>query len=840
MRLRPGLGATYRVQLGPDRSFGDTARLVPYLAHLGIETIYCSPVAEAVPGSTHGYDGTDPTSLREELGGENGYEALVSACAEAGLGICVDIVPNHLATWPGGPWWRRLLAEGRESDVAPMFDIAWDVGVPGQVALPLLDRPLEQALADALVQLGESGDGGGGADGVGGGGAGRGNGAGGGGVAVLLVGGADLPLAGGRPRTGESVADVLAAQHYRLVDWHDGTDRNYRRFFDIDGLVGVRVETPDVFDRTHALVVALAQRGWLSSVRVDHVDGLRDPAAYLHRLAAAVDVPVVVEKILSGDEPLPPEWPVAGTTGYEAIDDLGGALVDPDGLDRLVAQARDEGEPAPGLLTVETRRFVAGDRFPGELARLARLLDTPADDLAAATCHLTRYRTYLDDGTISPADVDEWRDAATRAGVPALAATILDPVRRPAVLGLQQLTGAIMAKGVEDTAWYRLAGPLAFCEVGGEPDRDRRDGPGRFHRRAAARAAGGRAGLVPGTTHDTKRAQDVRCRLYALTELADRFEDGLRELRRSVGLAADGGDLAFESRFLAQLVLGILPPAPAGLASVEPSLGDAQWPAGELLAERLGDALRKSAREAKLRSSWTDPDVGYEDRLRELGARALADRAAAVHAAFGSLAAEVARLGAVNSLSSVVLRSALPGTPDCYQGDEAWDLSLVDPDNRRPVDFDRLSAALLALDSLDGGDVAGLRRSWPDGRVKLLVTSRCLRARARARSGVAPGAPCVPLPADGPAAGSVLALARRGEDGRWLLAVTTRLPGSLTAADGDLPAGASYGGTRLALPAGAPARFDEVLADRTVEATGGSLPLDQVLADLPVGLLLSP
>ncbi len=802
MSLRPGLGATYRVQLGPDLSFRDAAGLVPYLSRLGVQTLYCSPVAEAVPGSTHGYDGTEPTRLRAELGGKDGYGAIVTACEQHDLGILVDIVPNHLATWPGGPWWRRLLVEGPASDLAPVFDVTWKVA-GGKVVLPLLGAPLADALAGGTVRLGTR----------------RGE-------AVLLVGGVDLPIAGGHPRPDEAVADVLAAQHYRLTDWHDARDRNYRRFFDIDGLVGVRVETADVFALTHALVRDLACTGRLSAVRVDHVDGLRDPATYLRRLAALTGVPIVVEKILSSTEPLPPDWGVHGTTGYEAIDDEGGVLVEPDGLGELVRQAQAEGEPGVDAATVTARRFITHARFPGELERLAHRLEVPTEDLAATVSHLTRYRTYLDDGPPRPDDVAEWRQAARSAAAPGVAAAVLDPVRRHTVLGLQQLTGAVMAKGVEDTAWYRLAGPLAFCEVGGTPGRDRHDGVARLHARAAERAADGRAGLLPGTTHDTKRAQDVRSRLLALSEHPEPFAEGLRSFRRALGLPADGGDLSFETRALAQVLLGVLPASPGDDDRIEH------------LIERLAAILRKSAREAKVRSSWSGPDEAYEARLVDLGTRALLGEGALVRECFGALVAEVARLGALNSLSAVVLRAALPGVPDCYQGDEVWNLSLVDPDNRRPVDFRALADALDGLE--DGTDPIALRRAWRDGRVKLLVTAQALRARRRAGDVLDPTASYVPLAPVGAAARNILAFARRSQRGQWLVAVVARLGASLVAAPDDLPVGSAFAGTTIPLPAAASGPFRDLLTERSVPEEAGGLACEAALAALPVALLLAP
>jgi len=835
---RPGLGATYRLQLRPGNGFAEAAGIVPYLARLGIETLYLSPVAEAVPKSAHGYDGTDPTRLRAELGGEPGYDALVSACARHGLGICIDVVPNHLAAWPGGGWWRQLLEHGPDGPMAGVFDVDWEAG-DGKVVLPLLDRPLVDAIGIGLVRMGRRD-----------------------GEPVVLVGEADLPV-----RPGSGAADVsvtLRRQHYRLADFHDPAGRNYRRFFDIDGLAGVRVEDPAVRARTHGLVVDLARSGRVSALRVDHVDGLRSPSSYLAWLVEQTGVPVVVEKILTGDERLREDWPVEGTTGYETIDDVGGVLVDPHGFDRLVAAGREEGDADVSELTVKTRRLVADRSFSNEIGRAAGRLGVAAGALRDVLVRLGRYRTYLEapggprpDAPVGLAlrrELDEtavWRSLRSPAGTDEQDEVIdllLTPGHRDEALRLQQLSGALMAKGVEDTAWYRLAGPLPFCEVGGDPARPRAGAPDRWHERAAARATAAEGGLVPGTTHDTKRAQDVRSRLYALSEMAGPFDTGLRALRAALGLATDGGDLAFETRVAAQLALGVLPPLGAAGDTTAEGPGDAGGESAQVAA-RLGDALVKGAREAKRRSSWTDPDEAYESALRRLAQRMLEDQGALLRRSFGPVLEEVLRLGALNSLSAVVLRHAMPGIPDCYQGDEAWNLSLVDPDNRRPVDFPALARELEGVEGVlerqqaPGAGAAALRRSWRDGRVKLLVTAACLRAR-RGPGGPAltPGAAYVRLAAAGPAAASVLAFARRAAtpDGpSWAVAVVTRLGGRLETAGDDLPSGPSYGGTVVHLPADAPPVLGDAITGRTVTARGGALQLEEALADLPVTLLVA-
>jgi (1->4)-alpha-D-glucan 1-alpha-D-glucosylmutase len=819
------LGATYRLQLGPSMGFDDAALLVDYLASLGVQCLYCSPVTEAVPGSTHGYDATDPTKLRVELGGAGAFRRLAEALAEAGLGCLVDIVPNHLSTWPEGPWWREVLRSGPDCELAEVFDVDWAAG-DAKVTLPVLDRPLAAALAAGMITPGVAADG----------------------EAVLRLGALTLPLRAGPLRPDDDLHDLLAVQHYRLIDWHDRRDRNYRRFFDIDGLVGIRVERPEVFDRTHVLVAELVREGLVTALRVDHVDGLADPAGYLRRLARLTDgLPIVVEKILIGDERIRSSWPVTGTTGYEAIDDIGGALVDPGGLEQLADAAAAENEPTVELCTATTRSLVARTTFTAELERGASALGVDPEALAHVTTRLPIYRTYLDGGPVHPDDAAAI--AVATAGRPELRHVLTDPGRIAGAIAWQQVSGAVMAKGVEDTAWYRLPGRLAFCEVGGDPGRSREDGPRRLHARATARAKSAGAGLVPSSTHDTKRSGDARARLYALSELAVPFEHGLAhyrslvaaELREPVRPAGGDSVIAQQSRLLAQTVLEVLPADPGanGASAVD-----------DRLAERVRGAMIKCVREAKLYSSWDAPDERYERSVAALVEASMASGARLVREAFGELVDEVARIGATISLSSVLLRSALPGAPDCYQGDESWNLALVDPDNRRPVDFDYLRSRLATLPTGKrpwsphpglGGD---LRVNWRTGDVKMFVTAGCLHARRAAPGALSPTALYFAVEAVGQAAPSVLAFGRRApgrtaEEEPGVLAVATRLVGRLDAAPRDLPAGArSFGTTALVLPIGSPGPFVDLLTGRTVKANAGNIAVAEVLEELPVALLV--
>jgi (1->4)-alpha-D-glucan 1-alpha-D-glucosylmutase len=826
------LGPTYRLQLHPHFGFDAAAGIASYLASLGVELAYLSPVAEAVPGSMHGYDGTDPTAVRRELGGRAGFDALVTELHRHGLGVLLDIVPNHLAAWPSGPWWGDVLRHGRESQYAAVFDIDWGSGgggaeaAGGKVVLPILGAPLHEILASHELRIEDAG-----------------------GSVVLRYGpdGPELPLADGTGEPGDDIAGVLSRQHYRLAWWRDGQARNYRRFFDIDGLVGVRVEDKAVFELTHRLVAELVEARAVDGLRVDHIDGLADPGEYLHRLhELSGGLPIVVEKILTGDEPLRPDWPVAGTTGYEVLDDISGALVDPAGLRRLVARARAEGDGRVSDVVAAGKRLTAEETFVAERERVSSLLAVNPPVLTELLVDLPVYRTYVT--REAPGELD--RGIITRVATGELADRLLSPSE--GVARFQQLSGPVMAKGVEDTAWYRLVGPLPFLEVGGDPGLDRSDGVERLHSRSSARVAAASDGLVPGTTHDTKRSADCRARLLALAEVAPEFEAGLVRLGALIPLhKTRTGKLVpspLELRLVAAISLAV---APAGGA-------EAEW-AG--LVDRVGEALRKGAREAKVHSSWTDPDAEYEDGLIAVARHSLSGGGAVLQEAFEDLVEEVAVLGATLSLGQVVLRSLLPGVPDCYQGDESWNLSLVDPDNRRPVDFAGLAEDLSLLDGpLTPEATASLGAGWRNGLVKLHVTRQCLRARALAPAAFAPGAAYLPLHATGSRAGNVVSFARMGTADagfEQVIAVASKMPRRLAASPGHLPVGRrAWGDTVLELPSvpgasggdlsrqhheGQPAPeagWHDVISGRRLVPEAARLDLAAVLADVPVAVLV--
>lgn len=762
--------ATYRLQLHRGFDLHAARAVVPYLAQLGVSHLYASPVTTAVPGSPHGYDVMDPGSVNPELGGRPALDALVDALRSHALGLVLDIVPNHMAT--RGPWWDDVLRHGRTAEHADVFDIDWD-RAGGRVVLPVLGAPV-----DDLVDRGDLVVDAVGADGP-----------------ALVLGDRRFPLA---PESdlGSPIPALLEQQHFELVAWgRDRGRRNYRRFFDIDDLVGVRVEDPAVFARTHALILELVAEGMVDGVRVDHVDGLRDPRAYLDRLRAGIgpDRLLVVEKILGADEELPGEWPVDGTTGYEDLAALDALFVEPGGLAQLTERWTAEGGPRFADAQVAGKELVLRTSFPSELSALAERLppDATEADLARATLALPVYRTYVDDHGVRPADAARIEAAAGPASPLAAALARTEPGADPAlVLGWQQLTGPVTAKGREDTAFYRYAPLLARCEVGAEPDDPLTGAVAALHVRNQRRLDRWRRGLTATSTHDTKRSEDTRARIAALSELTDGYHAALASWRADV--APDVGPL--EARLIVQHVLGAWPATGAPLPRA----------ARDRFADRISAMLAKSLREAKLRTTWADPDPDYERSVVDVACHTIIDGSFLQH--FEALLEQVVTLGAARALALTVLKIAGPGIPDLYQGSEGGMLSLVDPDNRRPVDFAALQAAL------DRGEIG------PDPlAAKVTVTALALRVRASVPGLFVTGA-YEPL-----AAGNGLVGFVRTAGDRVAVALARTRSRS---ADGP-----------VRLPPEATVPLVDALTGRG-HAAGGELDPAVVLADLPAALLV--
>ncbi|WP_285244979.1 malto-oligosyltrehalose synthase [Pseudarthrobacter sp. fls2-241-R2A-127] len=722
--------STYRLQIRSSFTLFDAAEKVPYLKDLGVDWVYLSPILTAEQGSDHGYDVTDPSAVDPDRGGPEGLLALSKAAREHGMGVLVDIVPNHVgvASPPQNPWWWSLLKEGRESPYAEAFDVDWDLG-GGKVRLPMLGSDAD--LDKLEVKDGE-----------------------------LRYYDHRFPLAEGTYSEGDSAQDVHSRQHYQLMDWRRAdAELNYRRFFAVTTLAGIRVEEPAVFEKAHAEVGRWFTEGLVDGLRVDHPDGLADPSGYLRWLKdLSGGAYVLVEKILEPGEVLPQDFACEGTTGYDALADVDRVFVDPAGqqaLDALDASLRGTPEPADYAEMIRgTKRMIADGILRSEVLRLARLVpeshgitvDQAADAIAEIIASFPVYRSYL------PVGADVLKEACESAAahrpdlevaVGTLLPLLLDPAN-PIAIRFQQTSGMVMAKGVEDTAFYRYTRLGTLTEVGAEPT-EFAVAPEEFHRRMQRRQQDLPLSMTTLSTHDTKRSEDARARISVIAELPGEWAQTLETLR---GLAPipDG---PYEN-LLWQAIVGA-------------------WPASR---ERLQGYAEKAAREAGNSTKWTDPNEDFEAKVKAAVDAVFDD--AKVAKVVEDFVARIDALSAANSVSAKLVQLTMPGVPDVYQGSEFWERSLTDPDNRRPVDF---AARETELAKLDAGTLpaAGTEAS------KLLVTSRALRLR-RDRPELFEG--YTPVAANGAAAGHLLAFSRGTSASSGALTLATRLPAGLEAAGG--------------------------------------------------------
>jgi (1->4)-alpha-D-glucan 1-alpha-D-glucosylmutase len=884
------LSATYRLQLNASFTLHDARARVPYLKRLGVSHVYCSPVLAARRGSTHGYDVADPTHVSHELGGNDAFVALAHEAHAHGMGIVLDIVPNHMGIGPDNPYWDDLLERGAQSRYADWFDVEWRAPtrrLAGKVLLPVLGEEPEKVLERGELSLEVSDQG----------------------VRVRYfdhhfpIDPSTLPeeleLAMRDPwardvvagwTTGEAgrarLADLLARQHYELAFWRSAQrDLNYRRFFDVNELICLRVERAEVFEATHRTVLQLVADGVVDGLRVDHIDGLLEPRRYLARLRAAVDerrppsaeggrFPIVVEKILAAGEALPADWPVDGTTGYEFMTTLEDVFIDPAGYERLEARYRGQlGTPDFHAVAVDAKRRVLRAALNADVRRIAPMLGAvarragwPAQTIAAyagavveLVAVLPVYRTYIDAERPDASDADravleqafaqlQARGHADPAAAEALERCLLgrwseaEPelarARLAFVLRWQQLTGPAAAKGVEDTALYVYAPLAARNEVGGDPGVPVRDAVARLHGRLAERAERYPRALNATNTHDTKRSADLRARLDALSENPAAWERRLRRWRRHHRTLQTlvAGRLApsrATDNFIYQALVGLWPVG-SGVRATD----DDRWLAE--VKERLTAYIRKAVREAKVSTSWTDPDAQYEGAIEHFIARML-DRPA--NARFlhdvEQFVASLAPQGKWNALARLVVHLTAPGVPDIYQGDELYFRALVDPDNRRPVDWEKRARALAALtDALDPAVEVDPERleAWcaqpEDDGLKLYATARLLHLRLRRGALFARGA-YRPLEAIGSKAAHVVAFERaRGDES--VLVVVPRLT---CAFGGAMPIREVWGDAAIRLPSGAAECWRCELGGHVVQARDGALLLGEVLARLPVAVL---
>jgi (1->4)-alpha-D-glucan 1-alpha-D-glucosylmutase len=891
--------ATYRLQFNADFTFRDAKAIVDYLADLGISDIYSSPLLRPRTGSTHGYDIVDARVINPALGSEDDLRELHGAMDARAMGLLLDIVPNHMAASHENEWWMSVLENGPQSRFLHYFDIDWSPVasrgvVENKVMLPILGRPYGETLESQEIQLGFDEDGlfftyydkrlplapqsyhhvlrecldalpqeGAG-------------------IEVREIVASDNVIANsrylketmwrlyesspafkealdnaitqlnGEPGNQESfnkLDALLDAQYYRLAYWRTASETiNYRRFFDVTDLVGLRIENPEVFELRNRRIFDLISDGPVSGLRIDHIDGLFDPYSHLLKLQMRLGDPatealeqfyVVVEKILEHGETLPANFRVCGTTGYDFLDVVNALFVDPKGLDRLTTHYRKFTGFRETFddVVYEKKKQAIEQLFAGEMRALGIQLaaiataDRNARDFAASellsaleeiTACMPVYRTYIRESEVSEADREFIRRAITearqRAGwrVDARLFNFLELVLMlspPAyidaerekwlafVMNWQQFTGRVMAKGVEDTAFYNYNRLISLNEVGGNPGREGDFDPvGEFHRHNERIANEWPHTMNATSTHDTKRSEDVRARLNVLAEIAETWEREVRRWSRmNATLKRDGAPDANEELLVYQT-----------LAGVWPFTADEQ----RGVPARLRLYLEKALREAKVYSSWLEPNAAYERAVQDF-AVALLDHEPFM-TSFRRLHRHIAFHGFLNSLAQVVLKVCSPGLPDFYQGTEIWDFSLVDPDNRRPVDYTVRSRMLRRL-----GTPETLLKNWKDGRVKLFVTERSLAVRARHAELFRDGS-YTPIET-----GSANAVAfRRGED---VIAVVPRLTSQLARAP-RLPIGDVWADLSL----GVSGRWRNAFTGDIHE----SLALRDVLARFPVAVLV--
>jgi (1->4)-alpha-D-glucan 1-alpha-D-glucosylmutase len=870
-------GATYRLQLSRDFTFAKARDMATYLRDLGFTDCYLSPIFKSAPDSTHGYDVCDFNEVSPNLGGIEGFEQFSLHLRRLGMSLLLDFVPNHMSTDISNAWWFDVLENGPASKHALWFDIDWQRFEGGKVLLPILEDDYEKVLQAGKLRLvfeyqkrsiayhdrrlplsPQSAE------------------------AIskdVSEHGADFVTATfngtpGNPQSFERLAALLQQQHYLLAFWRTGLQQiNYRRFFDINELISLRVELPEVFDAAHTLVLSLVKQGKVAGLRIDHPDGLWDPKKYCSWLREkAPDAYTVVEKILTGDEQLPDDWPVEGTTGYDFLNRVNGLFVNQsnkesfDSIYREFSRCKDNYR----AIVYEAKKRIVLNSFPAglnfltnQLRRIAEhagfhqlTFDKLREALVEVIAEFPVYRTYVTEETneLSAAekkDVDQAIANATARSSPANSdslrfihdllvlrppenvATAEKKLCREFVMRFQQLCGPVMAKGLEDTTFYNFNRLISLNEVGGNPD-SFGNSVDDFHRHNSEKAARWPHSLLATATHDTKRGEDVRARINVLSEIPDEWRSTLwrwRELNASTKSIVNGqpAPAPNDEYFFYKTLLGAWPaeePGPPQLQS---------------LRERMVACMLKSIKEAKTHTSWLDPNSEYEQATKHFVEQVFANSSSnAFFNDFKPFQRKIAFFGRLNSLAQMLLKMTSPGVPDFYQGTELWDLNLVDPDNRTPVDYE-IRRQVLAQLKMQLVQAAGSYAQFHSdllhddhvGRSKLYLIWRVLEFRNRHRPLFDSGN-YVPLAVEGAKKENVCAFARLLEN-EMVIVVVPRLVAGLLKQQ-QLPLGSAvWQDTRLQLPGAG--QFSNILTRQTLDGSQSELSISQILSEFPVALL---
>jgi (1->4)-alpha-D-glucan 1-alpha-D-glucosylmutase len=877
--------STYRIQFREGMTFDRAAALVPYLKRLGVSHLYASPIFTAASGSTHGYDVSNANEIDPSLGGRDGFERLAGTLHAAGLGLILDIVPNHMAASLENDWWRSAVEWGRQSPFAGYFDIDWK----RKLTLPILGNPIEDILRDGELSLALDADAGS--------------------LAISyfdnlfplhpatyarVLSRLHLPLAeqiaaiaaGATPerspdfhnqikaigsngsamrelndaleklsQEGDVIPGVLDEQPWQLLYWkRAASELSYRRFFEVTGLVGLRVEDPDVFAESHRLVLDLVRSGQVDGLRIDHIDGLVDPKQYLDRLRGEVGAKtyVVVEKILGEGERLPESWPISGTSGYEFISALSNVFVDSKRTSEL-DRAYDDiavGEPDYETRVRQAKSMLIDKNFAVEVGNLLKLLSTISeyqhdrrgehavrDALREILLAFPVYRTYGTAEHLDGTDVTLWDQVLIKAidlaGVPyAQALQFIDSVFKGDVSSdakqkaaefrrrFQQLTGPLTAKAIEDTTFYRFNRLIALNEVGGEPV-GHEPSLEQFHRAMVARAETQPHGLSATSTHDTKRGEDARARLYSISEAPDTWREAVNRWRR---MNADHVQWLDDGLAPEPEVEWLLYQALAGVWPAD--LGERDPPAD--LETRFLAYVEKALREAKLRTNWGAENAAYEAAVKAYASSLLTSGNNLFLADFRTTLKPFIRAGLFNGLTQTLIKLTAPGIPDIYQGSEALDLSLVDPDNRRSPDFDALDRLVVTR------GLARDEQALRSGALKQHLIAKCLALR-NAQPRLFGESGYRPLEVVGDRSNQVVAFLRDVEDAVSVTIVPRFLLGL---GEDEWPCGTYWGDCSIVLSENIRLWHLTNIFDEEAFEASGRLPLTSLLGNFPVALLV--